>query len=63
MRLILLKVGRRLNLSVLEMFETAWVWRFDKEPVVIPDYCNYLTHGILPKYVIEWVNHVKGDMP
>jgi hypothetical protein len=52
---------RQLDLSVLEAFETAYVYTFDKQGHVVPDYCEYITHGVLPKYVINWVKNLQGE--
>jgi hypothetical protein len=48
-----------LRLSALEFFETAYVWKFDKQPVVQEDFCQYLLHGVLPKYVVEYLKHLQ----
>lgn len=49
----------KLRTTPLEFFETAYIWRFDKLGHVTPDFCEYLNHGILPKYVVDYLNHLK----
>lgn len=48
-----------LRISALEFFETAYVWQFDKQGHVSPDYCEYLLNGVLPKYVINYCKHLQ----
>ena len=52
----------RLNLTILEAFEVAYQWRFGKQGHVVPDYCEYVSHGVLPKYVQLWVSHLQGGL-
>lgn len=52
-----------LRLSAIEFFETAYVWQFKKQGHVTPDYCEYLQHGILPKYVIAYLQHLQKESP
>lgn len=50
----------RLNLSILEAFETAYMYRFNKIGHVVPDYCEYIAHGVIPPYVKEWLKSLQG---
>ncbi len=52
---------RSLNLSDHEMFETAYMWRFGQVGYITPDYCEFVQHGILPKYVTAWMQHLQGE--
>lgn len=52
----------RLRVSAHEFFETAYVWRFDKQGYVTPDYCVYITDGVLPKYVVGYLLHLQGEL-
>ena len=51
----------RLRISAHEFFETAYMWRFNKQGRVTPDFCIYLTDGVLPKYVVEYVLYLQGE--
>lgn len=48
-----------LRLSAHEFLETAYVWRFGKQGHVTPDFCEYLNHGILPIYCIQYLKHLQ----
>ncbi len=51
----------QLNLSDHEMFETAYVWRFGHQGYVTPDYCAFVQHGVLPKYLVAWMQFLQGE--
>ena len=58
-RLYLLDLCRRNNYSILEAFEIAFFAKFQKEPVVHNDYASFVQHGVIPRYVVEWLEEVK----
>jgi len=47
------------NLTALEVFQTAYKWKYRDEGDVSNDYCQFLLHGILPAYVSEYLTILK----
>jgi hypothetical protein len=39
----------------VEFFQMCHLWRFQKVQNCVDDVCQYRLHGIIPKYVQQWV--------
>ena len=52
-----------LGMTYHQFFETAYQWRFNppKIPIISDDYCQFLIHGVLPKYVVEYLKHLQKE--
>lgn len=52
-----------LRISYHQFFEIAYQWRFNppRMPSISDDYCQFLLHGVLPKYVIEYLKHLQKE--
>lgn len=52
-----------LRITYHQFFEVAYQWRFNPPhvPCINDDYCQYLLHGVLPKYVIEYLKHLQQE--
>lgn len=53
----------RLGMSYHQFFETAYQWKFNPPqlPSLSDDYCQFLLHSVLPKYVVEFLNHLQQE--
>ena len=54
---------QRLNMSYHEFFEVAYQWKFNpgQMPSLHDDYCQFLLHSVLPKYVVEYLTHLQQE--
>lgn len=59
MRLYLTAKVRELNLSYLQFMEIAHYWKFGRDVIPQGDYTQFLLHGILPKYVVEFLKDIQ----
>lgn len=50
-----------LGLTYHQFFETAYQWRFNppQVPSLNDDYCQFLLHAVLPKYVVDYLKHLQ----
>lgn len=48
-----------LRLTYHEFFETAYQWRFGRLVMLDDDYAQFLLHSVLPKYVVEFLQHLQ----
>lgn len=50
-----------LGLTYHQFFETAYQWRFNppQVPSLNDDYCSFLLHGVLPRYVVAYLKHLQ----
>lgn len=48
-----------LGVSYLQFFETAFFWRFERHSSLNDDYCQFLLHGVIPKYAVEFLKHIQ----
>ncbi len=49
----------RLRITAHEFFETAYMWRFNKQGHITPDFCAYMLHGVIPAYVCAYLKHLQ----
>jgi hypothetical protein len=52
---------KELHTSFLSFFEVAYYWRFQKEPSVNDDYVQFMLHGVIPKYVLAYLDHLQHE--
>lgn len=52
-----------LRITYHQFFMTAYQWRFNpaRLPSIDDDYCQFLLHGVLPKYVVEYLKHLQKE--
>lgn len=43
-----------------QFFRTAYMWRFGKDYACANDICQYRLHAIVPKYVVEYIQHIQS---
>lgn len=48
-----------LQVSYLQFFEMAHMWRFNRAVLPQDDYIRFLTKGIIPKYAVEFLNDMQ----
>lgn len=48
-----------LNISFLQFFEVAHQWRFGRVGALNDDYCQFLQHAVIPRYVEAYLDHLK----
>jgi len=65
MKLYLELAIERLNVDVEYFFRMAYVWKFSKCVDVRNDAAHYRTCGIIPQYVLSYLEHLKssGGLP
>lgn len=51
----------RLGMTYHQFFEVAYQWRFNpgQVPSLHDDYCQFLLHSVIPKYVVEYLKHLQ----
>lgn len=47
-----------LHITYLQFFETAHLWRFQRQSAVATDYCEFLQNAVVAKYVQEFLDHL-----
>lgn len=52
---------RELQISAHEFFQLAYMAKFNKLMDLNDDYAQYLLHGILPKYAVEYLKQLQEN--
>jgi hypothetical protein len=60
MMLYLINQAKQLNLSEYDLFERAYEWVHGTEGYIVPEYCAYIQHGIIPQFVIDYMVHLQS---
>lgn len=50
-----------LNLAYWQFFQVAYQWRYGKHVMLNDDEAQFLLHGILPRYVTDYLKHLQGE--
>ena len=61
MLLYLYQKLKELRISAHEFFQIAYMAKFNKLMDLNDDFAQYLLHGVLPKYVVEYLKHLQEN--
>ena len=50
-----------LNLAYFEFFQVAYFWKYQKHYLSNSDCAEFVLHGIVPKYVQEYLRHLQEN--
>lgn len=50
-----------LRISAHEFFQLAYMAKFNKLMDLNDDFAQYLLHGVLPRYVVEYLKHLQEN--
>lgn len=50
-----------LRLTFHEFFHVAHQWRFGRDSMLNDDEAQFLLHGIIPRYVQDYLKHLQGE--
>lgn len=50
---------RQLNMSYNQFFAVAFWWQFKRTSMLNDDEAQYLLHGVIPRYVVNYLKHIQ----
>lgn len=45
----------------LQFFQCSYIWKFDKFYECVADIAQYRLHGVIPRYVQEYIKHLQQE--
>lgn len=60
MMLSLYEQIKQLPIEEFELFERAYEFAHGTIGYVVPEYCCYVQHGVIPQYVIDYLLFLRG---
>lgn len=50
---------QELNLAYFEFFDVAYFWKYQKSVCLNSDCAQFVLHGVIPKYAVEFLKHIQ----